>query len=156
MRTERLQDFSNMKNVFYTSSPEQTESIAKEFAMLLNANKPEFIAMYGDLGVGKTAFVRGLASVLAPSARVKSPTFTIVNEYKGIALPLYHFDVYRISDEDELYAMGFDDYLQKGICVVEWSENIEDSIPTDAYKVLIERQPNDENARKITITREEI
>ncbi len=145
-----------MKNVFYTSSPEQTESIAKEFAMLLDMSKPEFIAMYGDLGVGKTAFVRGLASVIAPGARVKSPTFTIVNEYKGVNLPLYHFDVYRISDEDELYAMGFDDYLQGGICVVEWSENIEDSIPSDAYKVLIERQPNDENARKITITREEI
>ena len=145
-----------MKNVYYTSSPEQTESIAKEFAMLLNSSEPTFIAMYGDLGVGKTAFVRGLASVLAPNARVKSPTFTIVNEYKGINLPLYHFDVYRISDEDELYAMGFDDYLQKGICVVEWSENIRDSIPKDAYSVLIERQPNDDNARKITIAREEI
>lgn len=143
-----------MKNVFYTSSPEQTESIAKEFAMLLDMKKPEFIAMYGDLGVGKTAFVRGLASVLAPNARVKSPTFTIVNEYKGIGLPLYHFDVYRISDEDELYAMGFDDYLQNGICVVEWSENIEDSIPKDAYRVTIERQPNDVNARKITIERD--
>ena len=140
-----------MKNVFYTSSPEQTESIAKEFAMLLNANKPEFIAMYGDLGVGKTAFVRGLASVLAPSARVKSPTFTIVNEYKGIALPLYHFDVYRISDEDELYAMGFDDYLQKGICVVEWSENIPESIPCDAILVSIKKEGENFEKRRITI-----
>lgn len=144
-----------MKNVYYTTSPEETESIAKEFAMLLNAEKSEFIAMYGDLGVGKTAFVRGLAAVLAPSARVKSPTYTIVNEYKGIGLPLYHFDVYRISDEDELYAMGFDDYTQNGICVVEWSENIPDSIPNDAYRVTIERQAEDENKRKITIERDE-
>ena len=145
-----------MENIFYTSSPEETESIAKNFAMLLDVGKVEFIAMYGGLGVGKTAFVRGLASVLAPGARVKSPTFTIVNEYKGGKLPLYHFDVYRINDDDELYAMGFDDYVQNGICVVEWSENIEDSIPNNAYKVIIERQPNDENARKITIKRDEI
>ncbi len=144
-----------MKKVYYTNSPEETESIAKEFAMLLDAGEAEFIAMYGDLGVGKTAFVRGLASVLAPSARVKSPTYTIVNEYKGIRLPLYHFDVYRISDEDELYAMGFDDYTQSGICVVEWSENIPDSIPACAYRVTIERQPNNENERKITIERDE-
>ena len=145
-----------MKKEFLTASPEETESIAKEFAMLLNTENAEFVAMYGDLGVGKTAFVRGLASVLAPGARVKSPTFTIVNEYKGGKIPLYHFDVYRISDEDELYAVGFDDYVQRGICVVEWSENIQDSIPKDAYRVTIERQPNDVNARKITIEREEI
>lgn len=145
-----------MKKEFLTASPEETESIAKEFAMLLNTENAEFVAMYGDLGVGKTAFVRGLASVLAPGARVKSPTFTIVNEYKGGKIPLYHFDVYRISDEDELYAIGYDDYVQRGICVVEWSENIQDSIPKDAYKVTIERQPNDVNARKITIEREEI
>lgn len=145
-----------MKKEFLTASPEETESIAKEFAMLLNTENAEFVAMYGDLGVGKTAFVRGLASVLAPGARVKSPTFTIVNEYKGGKMPLYHFDVYRISDEDELYAVGFDDYVQRGICVVEWSENIQDSIPKDAYRVTIERQPNDVNARKITIEREEI
>ena len=112
--------------------------------------------MYGDLGVGKTAFVRGLAEVIAPGARVKSPTFTIVNEYKGEKGYLYHFDVYRISDEDELYAMGFDDYLQKGVCVVEWSENIPDSIPYDAYKITIERCPNNADERKITIEREEI
>jgi tRNA threonylcarbamoyladenosine biosynthesis protein TsaE len=109
--------------------------------------------MYGDLGVGKTAFVRGLAKAFSPNARVKSPTFTIVNEYKGEKIPFYHFDVYRIEDDDELYAMGFDDYVQKGICVVEWSENIPDSIPSDAYKVTIERVIDNENARKITIER---
>ena len=144
-----------MKDVFYTASPEETESIASNFAMLLNAGSGTFIAMYGDLGVGKTAFVRGLAGVIAPGARVKSPTFTIVNEYKGGSVPFYHFDVYRISDDDELYAMGFDDYVQNGICVVEWSENIPDSIPEDAYRVTIERLPDDENGRKITIERDE-
>ena len=123
--------------------------------MLLNAGSGTFIAMYGDLGVGKTAFVRGLAGVIAPGSRVKSPTFTIVNEYKGGTVPFYHFDVYRISDDDELYAMGFDDYVQNGICVVEWSENIPDSIPSDAYRVTIERLPDDENGRKITIERDE-
>ncbi len=142
-----------MKQVFHTYSPEETEKIAYEFALTINNGKSEFIAMYGDLGVGKTAFVRGLASILAPNARVKSPTFTIVNEYKGGKIPFYHFDVYRIEDDDELYAMGFDDYVQKGICVIEWSENIPDSIPTDAYKITIERVSDNENARKITIER---
>ncbi len=145
-----------MKREIYTYSSEETEKIAAEFALTVNNGKSEFIAMYGDLGVGKTAFVRGLASVLSPGARVKSPTFTIVNEYKGGKIPFYHFDVYRIEDDDELYAMGFDDYVQKGICVVEWSENIPDSIPTDAYKVTIERVSDNENARKITIEKGEV
>lgn len=144
-----------MKKEFYVASPEETEAVAMDFGKILNTGKPEFVAMYGDLGVGKTAFVRGLAKTLAPEARVKSPTFTIVNEYKGADLPLYHFDVYRISDDDELYAMGFDDYVQRGICVVEWSENIPDSIPSDAYKITIERACENENARKIIIEREE-
>ena len=144
-----------MKREIYTYSPEETEQVAYEFALTVNSGKCEFIAMYGDLGVGKTAFVRGLARVFSPEARVKSPTFTIVNEYKSGKIPFYHFDVYRINDDDELYAMGFDDYLQKGICVTEWSENIPDSIPNNAYKVTIERVPNDENARKITIEKGE-
>ena len=140
-----------MKKTYNTFSPEETEAVAKSFAETLNASEPHFIAMYGDLGVGKTAFVRGLASVLAPSARVKSPTYTVVNEYKGENLPLYHFDVYRIEDEDDLYSVGFYEYLQKGISVVEWSENIESSIPKDAYRVTIERGANPENERIITI-----
>ena len=144
-----------MKKEFHSYSTEETEQIASEFALTVDNGKSEFIAMYGDLGVGKTAFVRGLSSVLAPGARVKSPTFTIVNEYKGGKLPFYHFDVYRISDDDELYAMGFDDYVQRGICVIEWSENIPDSIPKDAYKVTIERISDNENTRKITIERSE-
>ena len=144
-----------MKREIYTYSPEETEQIAYEFALTINSGECEFIAMYGDLGVGKTAFVRGLARVFSPSARVKSPTFTIVNQYNGGKIPFYHFDVYRIGDDDELYAMGFDDYVQNGICVVEWSENIPDSIPTDAYKVTIERVTENVNARKIIIEKSE-
>ena len=140
-----------MKEIYNSFSTEQTEEIAKSFAKSLNATEPHFIAMYGDLGVGKTAFVRGLASVLAPSSRVKSPTYTVVNEYNGENIPLYHFDVYRIEDEDDLYSVGFFEYLQKGISVVEWSENIEGSIPKNAYRVTIKRGQNPENERIIII-----
>lgn len=140
-----------MEKIFHTQSVEETESVGCELARSLDAGKPHFIAMYGDLGVGKTAFVRGLASVLAPSARVKSPTYTVVNKYDGGALPLYHLDVYRINDEDELYSIGFDDYVNTGICVVEWSENIPESIPTDAICVRIEKEGENFEKRKITI-----
>lgn len=139
-----------MKQTFTSCSTEETENIATTFASTLDSSKPCFIAMFGDLGVGKTAFVRGVASCLAPNARVKSPTFTVVNEYHGGKIPLYHFDVYRIEDEDDLYSVGFYDYLQKGICIVEWSENILDSIPQGAYRVKIERAQG-ENERIITI-----
>lgn len=140
-----------MKKIFHTYSTEETENIASLFANGLDKTKPQFIAMYGDLGVGKTAFVRGLASVIAPTAKVKSPTYTVVNEYHGGALPLYHFDVYRIEDEDDLYSVGFYEYLQKGICVTEWSENIEYSIPKNAHKIIIERGSDPEKERIITI-----
>ena len=140
-----------MEKIFHTQSVEETESVGCELARSLDAGKPHFIAMYGDLGVGKTAFVRGLASVLAPSARVKSPTYTVVNKYDGGALPLYHLDVYRINDEDELYSIGFDDYVNTGICVVEWSENIPESVPADAISVRIEKEGENFEKRKITI-----
>jgi tRNA threonylcarbamoyladenosine biosynthesis protein TsaE len=149
-KTAKSQDFSNMKEIYISKSTEETENIARTFAKSIDTKKPVFVAMFGDLGVGKTAFVRGVASVLAPDARVKSPTFTVVNEYRGGKAPLYHFDVYRIEDEDDLYSVGFYDYLQKGICIVEWSENILDSIPNGAYRVKIERTQN-ENERTITI-----
>lgn len=150
MIVAKLQDFSNMKEIYISKSTEETERIGSTFANSIDTKKPVFVAMFGDLGVGKTAFVRGVASVLAPDARVKSPTFTVVNEYRGGKIPLYHLDVYRIEDEDDLYSVGFYDYLQKGICIVEWSENILDSVPKDAYRVKIERTQN-ENERTITI-----
>ena len=140
-----------MEKIFHTQSVEETERVGYELALSLDKAMPHFIAMYGDLGVGKTAFVRGIASVLAPAARVKSPTYTVVNKYDGVVLPLYHLDVYRINDEDELYSIGFDDYVNTGICVVEWSENIPDSIPSDAISVRIEKEGENFEKRKITI-----
>ena len=118
-----------------TNSAEETEAIGREVAQAIldDTSLPRFIALYGDLGVGKTAFTRGLASVIAPNARVKSPTFALVNEYKGASLSVFHFDMYRIEDEDDLYSIGFYDYFDRnGICLVEWSENIEYALP-DAY-----------------------
>ena len=93
--------------------------------------------MYGDLGAGKTAFVQGLAKALGITNPVTSPTFTIVNEYEG-RLPLFHFDVYRITDSDEMYEIGYDDYIAAGgVCIVEWAELIEDIFPKDYYKITI-------------------
>lgn len=116
-------------------SYDDTQVIAKEIADTLKGG--EFIAMYGDLGAGKTAFVQGLAKALGITSHVTSPTFTIVNEYEG-RLPLYHFDVYRIADPDEMYEIGYDDYIDSdGVCVVEWAELIEDLFPDRYYKLTI-------------------
>ena len=116
-------------------SYDDTQAIAKEIADTLKGG--EFIAMYGDLGAGKTAFVQGLAKALGITNHVTSPTFTIVNEYEG-RLPLYHFDVYRIADPDEMYEIGYDDYIDSdGVCVVEWAELIEDLFPDKYYKLTI-------------------
>ena len=136
---------------FHTKSVEETEKVGAELALSIDRNKPCFIAMYGDLGVGKTAFVRGFASVLAPNSRVKSPTYTVVNKYEGDTIPVYHLDVYRINDDDELYSIGFDDYVKDGICLVEWSENISESIPYDAICVTIEKEGENFEMRKITV-----
>lgn len=137
---------------YISFSTEETEKIASRLARELK--KGDFVAMYGDLGVGKTAFVRGLAKILAPTASVKSPTYTVVNEYKGEECKLYHFDVYRIEDDDDLYSIGFYDYVKKGISVCEWSENIPYAIPENAIKVTIERVAEDVNRRKITINKD--
>lgn len=123
-----------------TLSPTETESVGADLAdlFLANSSLPRFVALYGDLGVGKTAFIRGFSSKIAPNCRVKSPTFTLVNEYKGDALSVFHFDMYRINDEDELYSMGFYDYAdRRGICLVEWSENIEFALPDRYIRVEI-------------------
>ncbi len=129
-----------------THNADETEAAGADLArcMSTDAPLPRFIALFGDLGVGKTAFVRGFASVFAPAARVKSPTFALVNQYKGDRTSLFHFDMYRISSEDELYSIGFYDYLEVGICLVEWSENIEEFLP-DSY-VRVEIIKNDESS----------
>lgn len=137
-----------------TSSPEETEAAGASLADILigNSELPRFIAMYGDLGSGKTAFTRGFSSVASPSSAVRSPTFTIVNEYRSGSTPVFHFDMYRIGDEDELYSIGFYDYLSKGFCLCEWSENIEYALPEEFLRAEISRTGRDDNERSITVT----
>ena len=110
-----------------TNSPAETEALG---AALAEELKPgAVVAFTGDLGAGKTAFVRGLARGLGIAERVTSPTFTIVNEYEGGRLPLFHFDMYRLDSADELFDIGWEDYLARGgVCAVEWSENVSDAL----------------------------
>ena len=125
-----------------TSSPEQTESLGAELAKKIQneSGAPSFIALYGDLGVGKTAFVRGFVSAFSPNALVRSPTFALVNEYPCAERRLFHFDMYRITGEDDLYSIGYYDYLDNSsICLVEWSENIPYAIPNDLFRVTISK-----------------
>lgn len=137
-----------------TSSAEETEAIGASLAtkMLDGEDLPSFVALYGDLGSGKTAFVRGFMSVISPKSAVRSPTFTIVNEYRGGRIPVFHFDMYRIDGDDDLYSIGFYDYLSAGICLSEWSENIEFALPDDYIKLTISRVgSDDESANKRSI-----
>ena len=133
--------------VFITNSPQETENVGQGLAEKL---KPGTVIAYeGDLGAGKTAFTRGLARGLGAAERVTSPTYTIVNEYVSGRLPLFHFDMYRLGSSDELFDIGWEDYLQRGgICAVEWSENVRDALE-DALTVRIEK--TGEDSRKITI-----
>lgn len=130
-----------------TSSTEQTEQVGFELAELTcKEDLPHFIAIYGDLGVGKTAFVRGFCSGAGCKSTVKSPTFSIVNEYKTDKGAIYHFDMYRITSEDDLYSMGFDDYIDSGcICLCEWCENIPFALPDKYIKVFISKMPGENN-----------
>ena len=133
---------------YITNSPAETEALGKELAKELKCG--DFVAMFGDLGVGKTAFVRGVASVLCPDVRVQSPTYTIVNAYRG-KIPLYHFDMYRIDSEEALYSCGFFDYLDNGICIAEWCEIITDFIPEGARLVTISKTADSPDSRRIEI-----
>ncbi|MBE6535107.1 MAG: tRNA (adenosine(37)-N6)-threonylcarbamoyltransferase complex ATPase subunit type 1 TsaE [Ruminococcaceae bacterium] len=132
-----------------------TESVGVDLAraILENTSLPRFLALYGDLGVGKTAFTRGFTSVIAPSARVKSPTFALVNQYKGEEISVFHFDMYRITSEDELYSIGFFDYTESmNICITEWSENIEYALPPSFVRVeIVKDDTNDTDSRRIDI-----
>ena len=136
----------------YTKSAIETEAVGRALAEDLEKRgiKRAFIAMRGEMGVGKTAFTRGFASHFGISG-VKSPTYTIVNEHVGRA-KLYHFDMYRITDGDDLYSIGYDDYVEAdGYCIAEWSENIENEIPSGAIFVTISRVDGDTEERRIDI-----
>lgn len=131
-----------------SKSPEETEQIAQTFAQTLKPGS--VVALYGGLGRGKTAFVRGLAKGLHSSDAVSSPTFALVHEYDG-DLPVFHFDMYRIQTLDDLYSTGFFDYLEmNGVVVIEWSENIKDYLPYDVIEIHIDLTEND-NERRFTI-----
>jgi tRNA threonylcarbamoyladenosine biosynthesis protein TsaE len=137
---------------FITDNTEETEKLDRRLAEKIDSLglSRAYIALRGEMGVGKTAFVRGLASQFGIS-NVKSPTYTVVNEYRG-KKNVYHFDMYRIESEDDLYSIGFDEYVDKdGICISEWSENIEDFIPENAIFVSIKRSSENEAKREIEI-----
>lgn len=133
-----------------THSALETELLGARLAALLRAG--DVIAYLGDLGAGKTAFTRGLARGLGIEEPVTSPTYTIVNEYPQGRLPLFHFDMYRLRDPEELFDLGWEDYLSRGgVCAVEWSENVREALE-DPITVRIEKDPEDEDTRHISIT----
>ncbi len=135
---------------FLSHSAEETERFGEQLARRLRSG--DVLAFTGPLGMGKTAFTRGLARGLGCRGRVTSPTFTIVNEYEG-ETPLFHFDMYRLGSSDELFDIGWDDYLARGgICAVEWSERVSDALPEGTVFVDIARGAEGEDSRVITVT----
>ena len=134
---------------FVTNSQEETENLGARLAAGLMSGA--VVAFTGDLGAGKTAFTRGLARGLGIAERVTSPTFTVVNEYEGGRLPLFHFDMYRLGSSDELFGIGWEDYLARGgVCAVEWSENVSDALEEGTIFVEIRRGAS-ERQRIVTV-----
>ena len=138
--------------IIETWNAEETFEVGKQLAG--QAEPGTVYCLNGDLGVGKTVFTQGFAAGLGIEEPVSSPTFTIIQEYSTGRLPFYHFDVYRISDIEEMYEVGFDDYVEgDGVCLIEWAELIEELIPETAVKVTIEKDlSKDFDYRKITVT----
>lgn len=135
---------------FLSHSTQETEQAGEQLARQLCPG--DVLAFTGSLGMGKTAFTRGLARGLGCRGRVTSPTFTIVNEYEG-KTPLFHFDMYRLGSSDELFDIGWDDYLARGgVCAVEWSERVADALPDDVIRVDLARSAENDGWRVITVT----
>ena len=133
--------------IYYTNSDKETEAVGEQFGRTVKDGT--VVAMYGDLGAGKTAFVRGMARGMGITERVSSPTFPIVNEYLGDRT-LIHFDMYRLGSADELFDIGWEDYIARGaVCAVEWSENVEEAFYGDEIILTIEK--TSDTSRKITI-----
>ncbi len=127
----------------------ETEALGRQLAAHLHSG--DVVAFFGGLGAGKTAFTRGLAAGLGCRGRVTSPTFTIVNEYDG-PIPLFHFDMYRLGSEEELFDIGWEDYLARpGVCAVEWSEQVAGALPPEAVRVTIQPHPAQPEWRIITV-----
>ena len=136
---------------YVSHSERETEELGAELSRHLRAGN--VIAFRGGLGMGKTAFVRGLARGLGYPGRVTSPTFTIVNEYEGGRLPLFHFDLYRLNSAGELWDLGWDEYRERGgVCAAEWSEQAPELFPEGTIRVTLERGPDGDNSRRVTIT----
>lgn len=134
-----------------TYSEEETKKVAKNIASKIKEDK--VIVLNGELGAGKTKFTEGFLSYFNLEKEISSPTFTIVNEYKNENIAIYHFDVYRLSDIDEFYAIGGEEYFSKGICIIEWGAVIEEALPEHYIEINIMKE--DENIDKRIICIEE-
>ena len=132
-----------------TYSEAETKKVARQIAEKIGTSG--IIVLNGDLGAGKTKFTEGFLSYFGLENEISSPTFTIVNEYKNEKVNIYHFDVYRLSDIDEFYAIGGEEYFSKGICIIEWGEIIEDALPKHYIKIDIKKDEEDLEKRIITI-----
>ena len=135
---------------FLSKSPEDTLKFAKDFAKNLKIG--DVIILLGDLGSGKTKFTEGILSYFGIENEISSPTFTIVNEYNSDKVNIYHFDVYRLKDSSEFYSIGGDEYFDKGICIIEWGDIIEDALPREYTSITFERNDENENYRNLIVT----
>ncbi len=140
-----------MKTYNFTShSSEETMNFASDLASKLNVG--DVVVLSGELGAGKTKFTEGFLKYFGLDNEISSPTFSIVNEYKKNDLNIYHFDVYRLEDVDEFYAIGGEEYFSSGICIIEWGEIIEDALPQNCIRINFEKDLSDENIRYLKIT----
>ena len=140
-----------MKTIeIHSSSPDETIQIAKKLASSLNHK--DLVILTGELGAGKTKFVEGFLSHYNLQDEISSPTFNIVNEYNTLNHNIYHFDVYRLEDVDEFYAIGGEEYFEKGICLIEWGEIIQDILPKEYIHITFRKDNNDENKRILEFT----
>ena len=136
-------------STYISKSEQDTINFAKNYAKNLNAG--DIIVLSGELGSGKTKFVQGILENFNLQDEISSPTFTIVNEYNSDTVNIYHFDVYRLEDSDEFFAIGGEEYFSKGICLIEWGELIEDILPKPYTKISFSKSDDDVSYRKLTI-----
>ena len=143
-----------MKTYKFTShSSDETMEFASNLASKLHIG--DVVVLSGELGAGKTKFTEGFLKYFGLDKEISSPTFNIVNEYKKDNIKIYHFDVYRLEDVDEFYAIGGEEYFSSGICIIEWGELIEEALPNNYIKISFEKDLNDENIRYLTIASED-
>ena len=138
-----------MRKEYISKSEKDTINFASQFASQLQLGN--IIILSGDLGAGKTKFTQGILKYFNLENEISSPTFTIVNEYTDSTIPIYHFDVYRLADIEEFYAIGGEEYFSKGICIIEWGELLENILPADYIKITINKYLENENYRKIIV-----